>query len=63
MYRNFINKNDPLMNFYYVYNFSNDFHRNLHFLEMCLHMQIFIKNKFIVNLFPIVLFVTVNIIK
>ena len=35
---------------------------NLYFLDMCLNMQKFVKNKLIFELFPIILFVTVNMI-
>ena len=50
------------MTFDYDYNFSNEFHTNSHFLDMCLNMKNIIKKRLIVDLFPKILYVTVNII-
>ena len=48
MQRPFIDIKRPFNDLYYDDKFSNDLHMNFHFLDMCLHMKKFIKNKFII---------------
>ena len=51
------------MTFNYEFKFSNEFHINLPLLDMCIHIQKFITNPFIVDLLPIIFYVPVKIIE
>ena len=52
----------PFNTHHYAYNFYNDIHEIFYFLDMCLNMQKFIF-KILVDLFPIMLYLIVNIIR